>query len=431
MSEKQTTATDYIFRARDCAVGAQMLFVAFGALVLVPLLTGLDPNVALFTAGIGTLLFQLITRGQVPIFLASSFAFIAPIGYGVQTWGIPATMCGLIAAGIFYIVLSVIISLRGVGFITRIFPPIVTGPVIMVIGLILAPVAVNLARGKTGDGAAVLVAAPEALTVAAIALIVTILVSLLGRGFLRLLPILSGLAAGYVVALFMGLVDFSPVEAAPLFAVPSFVLPEWNTQAIFYILPVALAPAIEHFGDILAIGSVTGKNYLEKPGINKTLLGDGLATSLAAFLGGPPNTTYSEVTGAVTLTRAFNPAIMTWAALTAIILAFVGKLGALLQTIPTPVMGGILILLFGAITVVGLNTLVRSGEDLVEPRNLAIVALVIVFGMGGMVINIGEVTFSGIGLAGITGVVLNLVLPYRKPDSRSQPDGEPIPDPEI
>jgi len=415
MSRNNTiSSVDYVFRGRDFVVGTQMLFVAFGALVLVPLLTGLNPNVALFTAGLGTLLFQVVTKGQVPIFLASSFAFIAPIIYGVQTWGIPATLCGLAAAGVFYIILSIIVSLRGPQIITRIFPPIVTGPVIMVIGLILAPVAVNLARGKTGDGAAVLVSEPKALLVAAVALLVTIVVSLLGKGMLRLLPIMTGLAAGYLLSLFMGLVDFSPVRAAAFFAMPPFVLPEWNTEAILYILPVALAPAIEHFGDILAIGSVTGKNYLEKPGIHKTLLGDGLATSLAAFLGGPPNTTYSEVTGAVTLTRAFNPAIMTWAAISAIILAFVGKLGALLQTIPTPVMGGILVLLFGAITVVGLSTLVRSGEDLVQPRNLAIVALTIVFGMGGMVVNIGAVSFSGIGLAGITGVLLNLLLPKQR-----------------
>ncbi len=414
MSRNHVTATDYVFRIRDCVVGVQMLFVAFGALVLVPLLTGLNPNVALFTAGIGTLLFQLITKGQVPIFLASSFAFIAPIIYGVQTWGIPATLCGLAAAGVFYILLSIVVSLRGPQIVTRIFPPVVTGPVIMVIGLILAPVAVNLARGRTGDGAAVLVSEPKALLVAAVALLVTIVVSLLGKGMFRLLPIMSGLAAGYVLSLFVGLVDFSPIKAAPVFAIPPFVLPEWNAEAILYVLPVALAPAIEHFGDVLAIGSVTGKNYIEKPGIHKTLLGDGLATSLAAFLGGPPNTTYSEVTGAVTLTRAFNPAIMTWAAITAIVLAFVGKLGALLQTIPTPVMGGILVLLFGAITVVGLSTLVRSGEDLVQPRNLAIVALTIVFGMGGMVVNFGAVSFSGIGLAGITGVLLNLLLPRQQ-----------------
>jgi uracil permease len=192
---------------------------------------------------------------------------------------------------------------------------------------------------------------------------------------------------------------------------PAFVLPQWNLQAILFIVPVAIAPAIEHFGDILAIGHVTGKDYLKNPGIHRTMMGDGLATSLASMLGGPPNTTYSEVTGAVTLTRVYNPAIMTWAALFAILLAFIGKIGALLQTIPVPVMGGIMLLLFGAITVVGLNSLVKAGEDLTKPRNLSIIALILVFGIGGMSFSTGEFALKGIGLAGIVGVVLNLVLP--------------------
>jgi uracil permease len=210
------------------------------------------------------------------------------------------------------------------------------------------------------------------------------------------------------------LMDFSTVAAAPWFAMPNFVLPQWNLQAILFIVPVALAPAIEHFGDILAIGGVTNKDYLKDPGIQNTLLGDGLATSLAGFLGGPPNTTYSEVTGAVTLTRAFNPAIMTWAAIWAIVLSFVGKLGMLLQTIPTPVMGGILVLLFGAITVVGLSNLMSGGDDLTKPRNLIIVAMILVLGIGGMHFSIGTFTLGGIGLAGVVGVVLNLILPREK-----------------
>ncbi len=412
--------TDYHFRLRDALIGAQMLFVAFGALVLVPLLTGLDPNVALFTAGAGTLVFQLVTRGQVPIFLASSFAFIAPIIYGVQTWGKAATMGGLAVVGLLYLVLAAVVKMRGVQVIANLFPPVVTGPVIMVIGLILAPVAVHMANGRTGDGSAVLVAQPQALLVAGLALAVTVAVSLLARGMLRLVPILCGLIAGYLLALAFGIVDFTPVRQAPWFAVPSFQLPTWNPAAILYMMPIMLAPAIEHFGDILAIGSVTGKDYLKRPGIHRTLCGDGLATALAAFLGGPPNTTYSEVTGAVTLTRAFNPAIMTWAALTAVLLAFVGKLGALLQTVPVPVMGGIMVLLFGAITVVGLNTLVVSGENLLAARNLTIIALTIVCGMGGMVADLGFVSFSGIGLAAVTGVLLNLLLPGRK--KRPPPD---------
>ncbi len=413
MSE-QNHAPDYSFHPKDSLVGAQMLFVAFGALVLVPLLTGLDPNVALFTAGAGTLVFQLITKRMVPIFLASSFAFIAPIIYGVKTWGIPSTLCGLMAAGVLYILLSLIIKWKGSAVIEKILPPVVVGPVIMVIGLILAPVAVFMALGKTGDGAIVLVPQSKALIISMITLFTTIFVSLLAKGMLKLIPILIGIIVGYIVSIPFGLIDLSPIAKAAWFAVPGFVFPEWNLQAIFFIVPVAIAPAIEHFGDILAIGSVTGKDYIKNPGIHRTMMGDGIATTLASFLGGPPNTTYSEVTGAVTLTKVFNPGIMTWAAIFAIALAFIGKIGAVLQTVPVPVMGGIMLLLFGAITVVGLNTLVRAGDDLTEPRNLSIVALILVFGIGGMAFPMGKFTLGGIGLAGITGVVLNLLLPGKK-----------------
>ncbi|UZP67490.1 uracil-xanthine permease family protein [Desulfovibrio mangrovi] len=406
--------TEYSFRLKDSLVGAQMLFVAFGALVLVPLLTGLNPNVALFTAGAGTLLFQLVTKRSVPVFLASSFAFIAPIIHGVQTWGIPGTMCGLAAAGLLYALLALLIKLQGPQILERVLPTIVTGPVIMVIGLILAPVAVFMALGKTGDGAIQLIPQGPALFISMISLGTTIFASLMGRGMIKLVPILLGIVVGYVTCILFGYVDFTPVLNAPWLAVPAFTFPEWNLEAIFFIVPVAIAPAIEHVGDVLAIGSVTNKNYLDKPGVHRTLLGDGLATSLASMLGGPPNTTYSEVTGAVALTKAFNPGIMTWAAITAIALAFVGKLGALLQTIPVPVMGGIMILLFGAIVVVGMNSLVRAGKDLMDPRNMAIVAIILVFGIGGMAFNAGEFTIKGIGLAGIVGVVLNLVLPKTK-----------------
>jgi uracil permease len=432
------SATDYTFSPKDSLVGAQMLFVAFGALVLVPLLTGLNPNVALFTAGAGTLIFQFITKRKVPIFLASSFAFIAPIIHGVNTWGIPGTMCGLAAAGLLYVVLSLCIKTFGAGFLHRLLPPVVVGPVIMVIGLVLAPVAVHMAMGRTGDGSAWLVPQGTAMILAGTALLVTVFTSLIGKGWFRLIPILVGIVAGYAAALLLdligvsgsiqtgfdpgalknftgpALVSFQPLIDAPWFAVPDFVFPEWNLQAIFFIVPVAIAPAIEHFGDVLAIGNVTGKDFVKDPGIHRTMMGDGLATSFASLLGGPPNTTYSEVTGAVTLTRMFNPGIMTWAALFAIALAFVGKMGAMLQTIPVPVMGGIMLLLFGAITVVGLNTLVKAGDDLTEPRNLTIVALILVCGIGGMVLPIGKFALGGIGLSGILGVVLNLILPGKK-----------------
>ncbi len=412
-------SSDYQFRLQDALLGAQMLFVAFGALVLVPLLTGLNPNVALFTAGAGTLIFQLVTKRSVPVFLASSFAFIAPIIYGVQQWGIPATMSGLACAGLLYVLLSALIKWKGSEVLHKVLPPIVTGPVIMVIGLILAKVAVFMAVGKTGDGSAILVERHIALWISMISLGVTVTVSLLGRGFLQLIPILSGIVVGYILSLVLGIVNFNAVGAAPWFAVPDFVAPEWNWQAVFFIVPVAIAPAIEHFGDVLAIGSVTGRDYIQNPGIHRTMLGDGLATTFASCLGGPPNTTYSEVTGAVALTKIFNPGIMTWAAITAILLAFVGKLGALLQSVPTPVMGGIMILLFGAITVVGMNTLVKAGDDLMQSRNLAIVSIILVFGIGGMSFGTAQFSLGGIGLAGIMGVVLNFVLPQKKPEKSS------------
>lgn len=403
--------TDYNLRFRDCLIGAQMLFVAFGALVLVPILTGLDSNVALFTAGVGTLLFQICTRGKVPIFLASSFAFIAPIIYGVQTWGMAQTLGGLVCSGFVYFILSGLIRWRGIDVVLRVLPPVVTGPVIMVIGLILAPVAVNMALGKTGDGAVQLVPEEAALWVSMTSLLVTVLVSLLGKGFLRLMPILCGIVAGFAASLYFGMGDWTKVAATPWMSLPNFTAPEFAWEPILFIMPITLAPAIEHFGDVVAISSITGKDYLKDPGVHTTMFGDGVATMAAGMVGGPPCTTYAEVIGAVSLTRVFNPAVMTWAALTAIMLSFVSKIGAVLSSIPVPVMGGIMILLFGAIMVVGLNTLVRAGKDLMEPRNMIIVALIIIFGVGGMQFSIGSFKLGGIGLAAVTGVALNLFLP--------------------
>lgn len=391
--------------------GFQMLFVAFGALVLVPLLTGLDPNVALFGAGVGTLLFQLVTRRSVPIFLASSFAFIAPIIYGTQTWGIPATMGGLMVAGLVYVVLGAVIKVRGVAFIHKILPPVVVGPVIMVIGLGLAPTAVNMALGKTGDGALQLIDGQVAFWIAAASLFTTIGISVFSKGFFKLLPILSGIIVGYSLSLLCGIVDFTPVHQAAWFARPNFTYPEFNINAILFMIPVAIAPAVEHVGDMLAISNVTGKDYLKKPGLHRTIMGDGIATMAASLIGAPPNTTYSEVTGAVMLTKAFNPVIMTWAAVCAIVLALVGKLGAILQTIPVPVMGGIMILLFGSIAAVGLNTLIKNQVDLHKARNLTIVGVTLVFGIGGMAVGIGDFNLQGVSLCGIVAIALNLILP--------------------
>ena len=409
---------------RQALAGSQMLFVAFGALVLMPLITGMDPNVALFTAGIGTLIFHLVTKNQVPVFLASSFAFIAPIMAAKADFGLPATLGGLVAAGFAYMLLAGAVKLKGTGFIDRLLPPVVIGPVIMAIGLGLAPVAANMAMGKAGDASVQLVPGDVALMISLPALITTLIVAVIGRGIFRLVPILCGIAVGYGLAIFFGVVNFSAVSAAPWLAVPNFVAPELHWGAILFILPVAIAPAIEHIGDVLAIGTVTGKNYLKQPGLHRTLLGDGLATSAAGLLGGPPNTTYSEVTGAVMLTKNFNPKVMLWAALIAIVLAFIGKFGAILQSIPVPVMGGILCLLFGSIAVVGLNTLIRHQVDLSEARNLVIVAVTLVFGIGGMVIGAGDVSLKGISLCGIVAILLNLLLPGGKGWSNRNLDTE-------
>ncbi|MGY4879548.1 uracil-xanthine permease family protein [Vreelandella aquamarina] len=410
MSDTSTQADSW---PKLILTGAQMLFVAFGALVLVPLLTGLDPSVALFTAGAGTLVFHAVTRQSVPVFLASSFAFIAPIQGSIASFGVSATLGGLMAAGLVYVVVSQFVRLKGTAWLHRLLPPVVVGPVIMVIGLALAPVAVSMATGETSDN----ITYGPAIFLSMSSLLVTLILAVFGRGLLRLVPIMGGIVTGYALALMMGVVDFSAVTSSDWFSLPNFTAPSFHWAAILFMIPVAIAPAVEHIGDMVAIGSVTRKNYLQTPGLHRTLLGDGLATVVAALFGGPPNTTYSEVTGAVTLTRAFNPMYMIVAAVIAILLAFIGKLGALLQTIPGPVMGGIMTLLFGSIAVVGMNTLVRAGQSLTAPRNLVVVSLILVFGIGGMQFGGGQFTLQGVSLAAIVGIVLNWVLPRAQEDA--------------
>ncbi|RDF09527.1 uracil-xanthine permease family protein [Haemophilus sputorum] len=394
---------------KQAFVGLQMLFVAFGALVLVPLITGLDPNTALLTAGIGTLLFQLCTGRQVPIFLASSFAFIAPIQYGVQHWGIPSTMGGLACAGLVYVVLSALVKWRGAQIMDRIFPPVVVGPVIIIIGLGLAPVAVDMAVGKNMQ-----IEQNLAILVSMVTLVTTVIVAVFAKGLMKLIPIMFGILVGYLLSLYLGLVDFTKVSEASWFAIPTLTTPQFNLEAILYLLPIAIAPAVEHVGGIMAISSVTGKNFLQKPGLHRTLLGDGIATSAASLLGGPPNTTYAEVTGAVMLTKNFNPKIMTWAACWAIAISFCGKVGAFLQTIPDVVMGGIMMLVFGSIAAVGMSTLIKAKVDMGEARNLVIVSVVMTFGIGGMFINLGEFSLKGISLCAIAAIIMNLILPKEK-----------------
>lgn len=400
---------------RTALSGAQILFVAFGATVLVPLLTGLNPSLALLGAGVGTLIFQLCTKRQVPIYLGSSFAFIAPVIYSVQTWGMNATLGALAAASFFYYVAAGLVKWRGVGLIHKLLPPVVIGPVVMVIGLGLAQVAVSMATGKAGD--AQVVPYETAIAIAAISLLATMLTAIRARGLLKLVPILVGVAVGYTVSLFVGIVDFSKVTAAAWIAVPEFGTPEFNLAAILFMIPVAIAPIVEHVGGILAIGSVAGKDYTESPGLHRTLFGDGLAVNVVGLFGGPPVTTYGEVTGAVMLTKNYNPVVMTWAAGFAILMAFVGKFGALLQTIPMPVMGGIMVLLFGSIAGIGLKTLLDAKVNLTSARNLCIVSVTLVTGIGGLGVTIGSFSLQGISLCGVLAVLLNLLLPAEPADA--------------
>ena len=381
-------------------VGAQFLFVAFGATVLVPLLVGLDPSVALFTAGIGTLIFHAVTKGKVPIFLGSSFAFIAPIIKATELYGLPGTLSGLVAVGVVYGIMSALVRLRGVGFITNLFPPVVVGPVIMLIGLSLAGTGVDMAKGNWA--------------LAIVSLLTTVVVSLFAKGLLKLIPIFAGIFVGYVSASVFGLIDFQPIIDAPWLALPAFVRPEFCWEAIIFMIPVAIAPVIEHIGDVYAINEVTGKDYVKDPGLHRTMLGDGLACVAASFIGGPPVTTYSEVTGAISLTKIADPAVIRIAGIFGILFSVFGKISALLKTIPSSVLGGIMLLLFGTIASVGINTLVKNKIDMGDTRNLVIASLILTTGIGGAEMAIGSVTIGGIGLAALVGVILNLIIPKKK-----------------
>ena len=397
MENKQITT---LSPAKMTLVGVQFLFVAFGATVLVPLLVGIDPAVALFTAGIGTLIFHLITKGKVPIFLGSSFAFIAPIIKATELYGLSGTLSGLIAVGLVYGIVSALVKARGIPFIERLFPAVVVGPVIMVIGLSLAPVGVNMAK--------------ENWVLAVVALLTAIGVVIFAKGVIKLVPIFIGIVVGYIVAIILGKVDFTAISDAAWIALPNFTTPTFSWEAILFMLPVAVAPIIEHVGDMYAISNVAEKNFIEDPGLNRTLLGDGIATAIAGALGGPPNTTYSEVTGAVTLTKVTNPRVLQIAAVTAILFSVVGKISGFLKTIPGAVLGGIMILLFGMIASVGIESLVDSKTNMSETRNQVIVSVILTIGIGGAVMSWGNFSLPGIGLASVVGILFTLVLPRTK-----------------
>ena len=381
-------------------VGVQFLFVAFGATVLVPLLVGLDPSVALFTAGVGTLIFHGVTKGKVPIFLGSSFAFIAPIQESTRLYGLPGTLCGLVAVAGVYFLMSWLIKWRGIKLIERLFPPIVIGPVIILIGLSLAGTGVNMAK--------------ENWVLALCSLVTAVLVALQAKGLWKLIPIFCGIMVGYVVALLAYQVDVQSIYDASWIGMPQFVSPEFSWRAVLFMAPVAIAPVIEHIGDIYTVNTVTGKNFVQDPGLHRTMLGDGLACLFAGVVGGPPVTTYSEVTGAISLTRISDPRVIRIAAIAAILFSVIGKVSAMLKSIPSAVLGGIMLLLFGTIACAGISNLIRSRIDLTHTRNMIVASLILTVGIGGAVLNFGSFSMSGIGLAALLGVILNLILPAER-----------------
>jgi len=386
---------------RKTAVGVQFLFVAFGSTVLVPLLVGLDPSAALFSAGIGTLIFHLVTKGMVPIFLGSSFAFISPIIAASAQWGMSGTLAGFAGVSLIYFLVAGLVKWKGMQLLDRLFPPIVIGPVIMLIGLSLSGTAVDMAKTNW--------------TLALISLAVAVVVLMFGRGLLKLVPVISGIIVGFIVAICMGEVDFTAVTEAPWLALPKQIShPEWPAfqwEPFVFMMPIALAAVVEHVGDIYAISAVAEKDFIKNPGLHRTMLGDGLACLAASLLGGPPVTTYSEVTGAVQITRITNPQVLRISAVTALVFSVVGKLNALLQSIPQAVLGGIMLLLFGSIAAVGIQNLMRNHVNFAITRNVVIASVILTTGIGGAVLTAGSFTMSGIGLAALVGLVINLILP--------------------
>ncbi len=386
----------------------QFLFVAFGATVLVPLLVGINPSTALFTAGLGTFIFHFVTKGKVPIFLGSSFAFIAPIIAATEQWGLPGTLAGLTSVSLVYFLMSALVKWQGKNFLNRVFPPVVIGPVIILIGLSLSGSAVNMAKTNR--------------LLAFISLITAILVLTYARGLVKLVPVICGIITGYIAAMLMGVVDLAPVAAAPWFTNPVSLstITHFQWAPFLYMIPVAIAPVIEHIGDVYVVSAVAEKDFVKEPGLHRTMLGDGLACLASAFLGGPPETTYSEVTGAMSITKVTSPAVIRVSAATALVFSVIGKLSAVLQSIPEAVLGGIMLLLFGTIASVGVQNLIQHKVDMNETRNVIIVSVTLTMGIGGAVLSADNFALSGIGLSAIVGVLLNLLLPKTKQQKTAQ-----------
>ncbi len=403
---------------QNIVMGFQHMFVMFGATVLVPIITGLDISVALFSSGVGTLIFHIVTKFKVPVYLGSSFAFIpAIIAISTAEGGSLQQACGgIMVAGLLYVVVAIIFQFIEFDTIHKILPPYVTGPMIILIGLILAPVAIQSANGTNAPALAEKIGAAGcwglALVTFATGVFVKIFLERWGFKFISSLPVLLALIVGYLVSAIVGAVSFEPIVQAGWFGLPPFSLPQFDLTAISIAVPIAIVTMVEHFGDVLAIGNVVEKDFIKDPGIHRTLIGDGLATTLSAFMGGPANTTYSENTGAVALTGNHNPIIMEIAAVFAIVLSAIPKFGAIISTIPVPVVGGISILLFGMISAVGIKTMVDYKVNLHDPRILIITSAMLVLGLGGAEFNLGPIQLKGLGLAAIVGILLNVILTF-------------------
>ncbi|MFB9972655.1 uracil permease [Allobacillus sp. SKP2-8] len=410
----------------------QHIFAMFGATILVPFLTEMPPNVALITSGLGTLAYIFITKGRIPAYLGSSFAFIAPIIAASMADGLAGAMVGAFLAGIVYGLVALLISLSGVNWLLYLLPPVVVGPVIMVIGLGLAPTAIEMAM-YDGEGNYI----TTYILIALVTLGITVIASIYFKGFFNLIPILIGIVGGYVFALFMGVVDTTNLQASwneltssssigeffgALIAKPDFLIPfvdyapmdVLNLSIVAIMVPVALVTITEHIGDQMVLSKIAERNFLKDPGLHKSILGDGVATLIASVLGGPPNTTYGENIGVLAITRVFSVFVIGGAAVLAITFGFIDLVSVLIESIPTPVMGGVSILLFGIIASSGLRMLIDNNIDLGKKRNLIISSVILVIGVGGAFIQINEnVQIAGMALAAIIGVILNLILPGR------------------
>ncbi|MES9682337.1 solute carrier family 23 protein [Gottfriedia acidiceleris] len=391
----------------------QHLFAMFGSTVLAPILIGINPSIALISSGIGTIVFVLITRGKVPSYLGSSFAFIAPMIYAKTNLEPGAAFVGVFITGIIYAVIALIINKVGVKWLFRVLPPIVVGPVIIVIGLSLSTVAVGMAmNGADGKYSSTSIA------IALITLAITIITALFTRGFLSVIPILVGIIGGYITSIFFGVVNFMEIKKADWIAVPDFTVPfvhytpHVTFQLLIIFVPVAIVTISEHIGHQVVLGSVVGKDLIKDPGLDKSLFGDAVSTMIAGLIGGPTTTTYGENIGVLAITRAYSVYVFIGAAILAMSFGFIGKISAVISSIPTPVMGGISILLFGIIASSGLRVLVENKTDFAKQRNLVIASVILVLGIGGAAIHIGkQFALEGMALSALIGVVLNLVLP--------------------